>query len=130
MKHTKTPSPRRKTKRREKETNQPLNGQWVLFSFQNCSQTRLLTDQVSHPYLISLQNPCMKCSWPGMQQQVSIRANGIYWGIFPRLKSLPIDEVVCLKAETDVFRAVLAEPLTGLQVKTPRQNCQTQNVEN
>lgn len=76
-------------------------------------------DQASRPYLISLQNPCMKCSWPGMQQQVSIRANGVHWGILPRLKSLPIDEVVCLKAETDVVRAVLAEPLTGSQVKSP-----------
>lgn len=74
-------------------------------------------DRASRPYLISLQNPCVKCSWPGMQQQVGIRADGIHWRIFPRLKSLPIDEVVSLKAKTDVLRAVLAEPLTGLQVE-------------
>lgn len=61
------------------------------------------TTKSASPYLVSLQNPCMKCSWPGMQQQVSVGADGIHGGIFPRLKPLPVDEVVCLKTETHVL---------------------------
>lgn len=59
--------------------------------------------QVASPYLVRLQNPGVKCSWPGMQQQVSVWADGIHRGILPRLKSRPVDEVVCLKAQAGVL---------------------------
>lgn len=48
-------------------------------------------------YLVGLQNPGMEPGWQGMEPQVSIGANGIGWRVFPCLKPLPINEVVCLQ---------------------------------
>ena len=92
-----------------------LNNQYVLSFSQNCprdsptSSSVLTASKSACSYLIRLQNSRMKCSWPGMKQQVSIRANGISWGIFPSLKPLPIDEVVCLKVQNEWIQGYIGQ---------------------
>lgn len=79
----------------------------IKVKFTNTAHKSQETSQkVEYKNLVSLQNPCVKCSWPGMQHQVSIRADGIHRGIFPRLKALSVDEVVCWFPVVECFITV------------------------